>query len=948
MAKNSFENSTPSRPAKGKSEGITPSWSHFETAENDPHDSWDKDAFEKSLKNDKTTKVETQKDNLNSPDALNKPVDKVKEGDVSSIKSKKVVYGGARSKLVKAQEQAVAEIKEKQSGTSSADKSEPTLSSVDIAKFQTSGAAKGSLIGGGAWSTAPELNVAPAELKTSEKSQSQQNDTNKKETLNKSDAHVEELGNEPAGPFSKEAEANRAKSKEPLTIDGKTGERIEKIPNETFEKAKAEWKESRNRAHKLEAEYNQKYQQHIQSQSMIWRGVRRAFGFQPKLNPELEALQGASLIARREYQESAKKLSAAKDIKTRTKFSSITKTPQEYGGRDAVMARYQRMLANHLVTGVYKKRLETQTTAIDEAWSKSKVLRPTLNVLRHKAVAYPLLLGAAVFNPVVLAAGLGVGMGTYKGLDMTWVASSKNKLAKAKSSLGSDFLEKSFIESDREMEYLTYDVETRKALTKTASTIAGVSAGFTASGLASGINQIPDGSSHLTDIPEPKLDGVPPDLSAQTPKQMGDLSVMEEMQALADQKNNLPPREMGDLSVMEQMQELANNRGNIEFTDIPESKLEGVPPDFEVKGDMRLTDIPDPKLEGVPPDLEAGPESLDIKHTVTKGENAWNIMEGRGPDANPVGGKSVFLQEMDLPMGERQALLDDAVKYLEQNPESAKEIGAVKSDGDIHKIYPGEVLNITKFDDLLRNIYEGNDPGAVTEVIEGNGEEYTEDNFSEEPHEPEDGVTDMNDYTLREALDLSKDVANNDPEAIARLEELGWDPDAFADMLGSLSQRGSEQQVDLDKMTVGEYLNNSKKVFDNSPPANNSSIPDATPYGLDKPEPEPGTIVRDASVAATEAPGQSLDSYVRSIEQPKNGILDTLFGIGKPNVAGTFDQLKDLSVGEIKEMVASDSVPAEMTEEGFDRWVAEMNKVAANDNERFGDVIARAANSRTA
>ncbi len=56
MAKKSPENPPASGAAKTKPEGVTPSWSHFEPADNDPHDSWDKEAFEATLKKEKENK----------------------------------------------------------------------------------------------------------------------------------------------------------------------------------------------------------------------------------------------------------------------------------------------------------------------------------------------------------------------------------------------------------------------------------------------------------------------------------------------------------------------------------------------------------------------------------------------------------------------------------------------------------------------------------------------------------------------------------------------------------------------------------------------------------------------------------------------------------------------------------------------------------------------------
>lgn len=795
------------------------------------------------------------------------------------------------------------------------------------------------------------------------------------------------------------------------------------------EQAWSEWLESKKHAESLERDFNAKYKTHVEGLQKGVKGwVRRTFGLKLAMTPELENMHAAVLEANGDYKEKAKLMRELKD----TKSVGYTKDRKE-----AVLARHERFLAYKMGVGLHKQRIDVQKQVLSERWDQSKIFKPCLDTIaRHKGKSIAALaVGAAVIGGTavatggasVLAAGLVAGLGTRYGLNWagkkTYVRSAEKNLHQAGNQLKDNFFEKSLTETDAEIEKWAHQIVLREARVRTGSRIAGAAASFAAAGITSGridiglgdvfggnngsvptgVPKVPFGSSPvdggmvsgppsgegsivLNDIPDPKLEGVPPDL------------------------NNVPeqspsPYEGGMVSGP------GPEGGSTVLSDIPDPKLEGVPPDLEVKGGMHLPDIPDPRMEGVPPGLEAGSESPIVQHTVVKGENAWNIMEGRGPDANPVGGKSLYLKELNLPMGERQALLDEAVKYLEQDTDLAKEIGAVKSNGNIHKIYPGEKINITKFDELLRNLYEGNDPGAVIEAP--TDEDFYEDLGSdEEPHEPvEEGGGGGSTVEYKAA----------DPKAVSFLEELNKLGEYHREMLdrANPAQRANlaeiySKQVDLKIQNFAASLNPNYvegmpqpatpadmeraltllgeargqfadvafgdgngqispaemeaagKTFAGNPAlslleqklggsnlfASNDSVPAVTPDNVATSElvssPE---AVADVSDQNYESDFQeALNDFVRSIEQPRGrGFLDILdiFGTRQPNIAGTFDQMKGISMGELREMVANDELPENVSDEGFDRWWGEVAGAAADNDERFGDVVARLVANRS-
>jgi hypothetical protein len=755
---------------------------------------------------------------------LNKLAEKVKEGDVSSVKSRKVIYGAARDGLLSSQQADFEKIKEDFNKTKTETKEEKQLSNEDLDKMMD-------------------------------------------------------------GAVKKDVESAVAGNKA------------------RFEAMRQEWRTNRDRADKLESEYAQKYEKHAFEQSKKMKGMLRdMFGIKPRLTPELKLLQEQADVARANFNRTATELML-------------------FGGKRA--ERYKSRLSPKVAATlpyVMSKRLETQKKAANDAWGESKYLRPTLEAMKqHRSTLLGASLGLAVVTggsvvPVLAAVGGAyvAGKSTMDIFNKLYVARERKRLSAVQSGVRQNYFERSYDDWNRELEKRTFAVWASESRTKTASLAAGIAGGLVAGGYA--YSQIPP--MDAGPISGGVDSGIP-----QTPDS---------------------PEFMGDMKVSEAMQ--------------PEVKeaLAGLPNEAP---------IPEPR-----------PELVDAQmHTVVKGENAWNIMEGKGPDANPIGGQSDFLKEMDLPMGERQELLDQAVKHLEQNQELAKEIGAVKSNGDIHKIYPGEQLNITKFDELLRQVYESNHPNLPETApipesapeVSMSGAETADGTPLEEVgiHEPietdvpgpdefpehgpvtvrgeggtfvvEGRTADVDLMTIHDAMNLYQGVRVDDPNALGLLEEMSTDKESFTSDVEFMLTHGSGQPNDPN-MLVGDYKELYKDMPYNTATESSSAANDNTA--------ETAIVDTGVSISNPETIGANTENYIRGVERPSGSFLENLFGIGRPDVTGTFDQIKDFTLGDLKDMATNDNLPEGVSAEGFDRWVEKIG-AAANDNDTFGNYISQLANS---
>ncbi len=919
----------------------------------DPHDSWDADAFKATLGENKEDKpinlapeakaAETSEPATASTEIEAKDEPEWKEGAVFSIKSQKELHGAAKQAVLnKGSWDHFEEPEGSKADANTTDPkiSNPDISNVDLSKFQTGGAATGQFLGefaAGKDAKSAELTPGFSEQEIAKMSDREKaNPVSDAATFDKQLSHDvqnaldKEFPGAPAGPKGVE--------------QPKTSEQA------AFEKTRARWREWKEKSETHDKKYNELLREHILKESKGWRYFanmpRRMFGLQPKLSQELEDMRGESQGLRWAYNDAVKELRKAKKdfIKPRMRTTGITQTPEEYNNSDKVLARHQRMFAYHVTTGTHKKRLEAQRGAVNEAWGESKVLRPVSEALaKHKKlIVPPMLLGATILNPFGVFAGLGAGLGVKKLLDKAYVESARKRLADQQANIGENYFDKYFLEEDREMEKATALVGAREARAKTIATAAGIAAGMTAAGYVNSL-----GTETVNNPPPSGGETVPPGAPPSGPAE-----IMPE-----------PPN----------------------HADVTPPGVETEPPLEDAGPDHEPEETPEDHEDETDQDNEVGPVRV---HTVERGDNVWNILEGKGPDNNPIGGKSEVLQDMSL--SERRHWLDKLVEYYEQNPQEAKELGAVKSDGVIHKIYPGEEINVTKLDEKLLELMHQNNAGEVPtptarpevgEVVlpdsaptpevrpatfpseapipESRPEVLSSDAaLSPETQNPSSvpealsspRVTNINDMSLDEFSRLTADVALMEPSATARLAELGMDVDTFMDMSKSLVVRDGNVSYDPN-MTIGEALNQTERMPGTSP----SDIPAATPFDGRLPQ-DGEVVVRDASFnpeSAVNTDPAALQNYVQEIEKGKSSLL---WG-GRPDVAGTFDVLKNMSFADIKAVATSPDLGAELERlgiqpEGWNRWVDTINEQAklipANDNEQLGQYIARVVSGNRA
>jgi hypothetical protein len=806
------------------------------------------------------------------------------------------------------------------------------------------------------------------------------------------------------------------KESEPAPVEAGVGS--EKAKSEAFEKNKSEWREKRDLANRLEADYAQKYEAHVLESSKKLRSLpRRMWGLQPKLTPELQLLKDKSDQARIDFNKAANNFLSSSENK---RFRS----------------RLEPKVATTLPL-VHLRRVKRQEQILMQAWGESKYrgLKPALEFLaKHKYALTATTIGISALTtggivPVLTAIGAGllVGGATKEGLGATYGARARENLKRAVDKNGTNFLARSYEEANREMEALTFSVGAREARTQTISAAvgvaAGIGAGITTAGYINGlqadqIGNVPPGVDGQPPPPHAPADGShpawenPPPNKPLPPHSPGDGShpawenpppntppPPPPPHAPADGSypawENPPPDlaqqpdkliEMGDAKVAEALSDKtaeviadinAGIRPQPDFIDVtppydgPAHHTPGGPgwgkmP--EVSDIIPPNNVPPSGLDGVPPDLEKVPGHTYI---VERGDNLWNIMEGKGPDSNPVGGQSEALK--DLSLSERRQVLDQVFDYYERHPEEAKALGILKSEGDIHRIYPGEQIAVDKIDAKILELMHQNSAGEIptpearpniestnevpisgidtqaqvveappTSVPEPIVESPTPEVATNEPL-----VTDINKLTIGGLIKLAEDLAFMEPRATAQLEALGMDVESLNDMVKSLDSRVYEGDFD-DNMTLGEYLNSTEKA---SP---GPSTPTATPF--DRALPQAGDLpVRDASFAG--GPDQGIDSaavrnYVSSVEKPP-GFIEKMF-FNWPNVTGTFDKIQGLTFSEIKEMATTGNLETAAERVGVDpkaygHWMKVLEdrtvSLPAEDGETVGQYIARAVNA---
>ncbi len=196
-------------------------------------------------------------------------------------------------------------------------------------------------------------------------------------------------------------------------------------------------------------------------------------------------------------------------------------------------------------------------------------------------------------------------------------------------------------------------------------------------------------------------------------------------------------------------------------------------------------------------------------------------------------------------------------------------------------------------------------------------------------------------------------VESGDPQILAELNEMGFDRDSYKALDEAISSNIRQGETYDMTLPLSEWMNQYGQPATSDsvpvPPQSDSSpLLDRVAYTSD----DNGAVVKEAiSPAAGNVESlAAVKEYVTSVEKPTSGFLFS----GRPDVSGTFESLKGLSIGEFKTMAANDNLSALLQErgvsfEGFERWGEALQKqvqlVPANDTETVGDYVTRVANA---
>lgn len=476
--------------------------------------------------------------------------------------------------------------------------------------------------------------------------------------------------------------------------------------------AREAWAEARSTSDAAEKAYRAAAEKHYKSldeQSWLSAGrwkheYRRLFGIAPELTDELKTLQQKTVEARNAYKKRGAELALAK-----------------YAGADAergvtVTKRYERLLAQKLVVRNTEERLSLQAKVLREKypngtpagrvmeWMKAHpktriagtVGAYALIGLATGGVGAAAVAGGARLGGVFasMAAGGAAGAGMKKLLDRFYVRGRKEAHEDVTYDTRRTLFAEDIASLEAEFEESARELATAKRRARVASVGAAAAAGMVVGGSmtsaaeAAGTDVMDAGVQSEADQDARAVRTVNPD--------QGDLTA----------SRHVPAPEQSELSPEAARAELdrAGEAVWAPLHDLPETHREQLPEISSAEGHL---------------------------YTVQAGNNAWNIMEGTGPDANPVGGQSEFLNGKTL--AERRHALDTLFEYMEKNPEFTKSVGI--ESGDPNLLEPGEQLNITMMDDKMRELLGASEETTAhaPERVHGGEQGITKETTAEAP-----------------------------------------------------------------------------------------------------------------------------------------------------------------------------------------------------------------------
>lgn len=296
-------------------------------------------------------------------------------------------------------------------------------------------------------------------------------------------------------------------------------------------------------------------------------------------------------------------------------------------------------------------------------------------------------------------------------------------------------------------------------------------------------------------------------------------------------------------------------------------------------------------------DIVGGHEAVSSTgYTVEKGNNLWNILEGEGPDAHPVGGHSAVLEGM--PENLRNHALNVMVKFMEDHPEFTKSVGVTSGvPGDIH---PGEVIDVARIDEKMMELLQ-------------NDERYAA--FVPQPEVPD--------------IDSGQGVISPNPEAQKLSAEVPSAPsvDAASPVRGVTADQNIIDSENLPRTAEGLVGGDS---------------------GFQEASFTPGS---QADALPQEAITGARQSIISSIE-PQKGFFNLL----GTDISGTFDKLQNMKFSEMIAMsqlnprfLGDRLAQLGITEKGWNAWVDAVNRfnesIPARQDQTLGQYIDSVAQS---
>ena len=420
-----------------------------------------------------------------------------------------------------------------------------------------------------------------------------------------------------------------------------------------YQAAKAQWEEKRRRSEDIEADYRTQLAHFYRdNEKGLLAGAKRFFGIQPELPEELQKLSQKTIEARVEYKAAAADLVHAKYADNPEQMESVGK-------------RYERILAQHILIANLERRNAIQSQVVEELYPEgtnvSKTLRwlkKTKNGRRVASIAAYTLIGlASGGTSAALVAGgsaavrltggaLGgalFGKGTSAFLERFYVKKKEAEYQEKTESV-KDIFDNDLATFENELAASAQAVTGAKRNTRIAAASAAAIGGLVGGSAGQSVHD------YLSDLPPANVQRVVVDLPPR-------------------------PRDPGEFGI------------------VPEA------------GSVTHVAPPPPDTETVPVQPQAQPEVVPKEYVVQKGDNVWNILEGKGPDAHPVGGMSEVVK--DMPLNVRNRALDTLVDYMEKNPDFTKSVGI--SGGDPHSIFPDENIRTDMLDAKMRELIQEKD-----------------------------------------------------------------------------------------------------------------------------------------------------------------------------------------------------------------------------------------------